>query len=85
MVLRLITGGDWYNYAASQGRQVVRDDRCGANQTDYVTPEYATYNARLVGSPAHSFRLATEYVCQSQKWETSEGMDPFSYGYNSDT
>ncbi|KAI0319261.1 glycoside hydrolase family 29 protein [Amylostereum chailletii] len=61
-------GGDWYNFAAAQGRQVVRDDRCGANQTDYVTPEYATYSALL-----------------SQKWETSEGMDPFSYGYNSDT
>ena len=40
--------GDWYNYAASQGRQVVRDDRCGTNQTDFVTPEYATYPARLV-------------------------------------
>jgi len=60
--------GDWYNYAASQGRQVVRDDRCGSNQTDYVTPEYATYSAQL-----------------SQKWESSEGLDPFSYGYNSDT
>jgi len=61
-------GGDWYNFAAAQGRQVVRDDRCGANMTDYVTPEYATYPARL-----------------SQKWESSEGLDPFSYGYNSDT
>ncbi|KAA1470747.1 glycoside hydrolase family 29 protein [Dentipellis sp. KUC8613] len=60
--------GDWYNYAASQGRQVVRDDRCGDNQTDFSTPEYATYSAVL-----------------SSKWETSEGMDPFSYAYNSDT
>ena len=43
-----LLAGDWYNYAASQGRQVVRDDRCGTNQTDFVTPEYATYPARLV-------------------------------------
>ncbi|KAI0036162.1 glycoside hydrolase family 29 protein [Vararia minispora EC-137] len=61
-------GGDWYNFAASQGRQVVRDDRCGSNQTDFVTPEYATFPVRL-----------------SEKWESSEGIDPFSYGYNSDT
>ncbi|KZV75904.1 glycoside hydrolase family 29 protein [Peniophora sp. CONT] len=61
-------GGDWYNYAAGQGRQVTRNDRCGANMTDFVTPEYATYPATL-----------------SQKWETTEGLDPFSFGYNSDT
>ncbi|CAL1711586.1 unnamed protein product [Somion occarium] len=58
----------WYNYAASQNRQVVMNNRCGANQSDFVTPEYATFPAAL-----------------SQKWESSAGMDPFSYGYNSDT
>ncbi|THG97827.1 hypothetical protein EW026_g4244 [Hermanssonia centrifuga] len=61
-------GAAWYNYAASQGRQVVMNNRCGANQSDFVTPEYATFGAPL-----------------SQKWESSAGMDPFSYGYNSDT
>ena len=61
-------GADWYNYAASQGRQVVMNNRCGANQSDFVTPEYATF-----GSPLY------------QKWESNAGMDPFSYGYNSDT
>ena len=45
---KAFSGGDWYNFAASQGRQVVRDDRCGSNMTDYVTPEYATYPSRLV-------------------------------------
>ncbi|KAL1705868.1 glycoside hydrolase family 29 protein [Schizophyllum commune] len=59
---------DWYNYAAAQDRQVVRNNRCGSNQTDFVTPEYATFSAQL-----------------SQKWESSAGIDPFSYGYNSDT
>ncbi|KAI0076395.1 glycoside hydrolase family 29 protein [Panus rudis PR-1116 ss-1] len=61
-------GASWYNYAASQNRQVVMNNRCGANQSDFVTPEYATFPAPL-----------------SQKWESSAGMDPFSYGYNSDT
>ncbi|KAI0338361.1 glycoside hydrolase family 29 protein [Trametopsis cervina] len=61
-------GGDWYNYAASQGRQVVMNNRMGAHQADFVTPEYATLPSPLF-----------------QKWETSQGMDPFSYGYNSDT
>ncbi|TRM59910.1 glycoside hydrolase family 29 protein [Schizophyllum amplum] len=59
---------DWYNYAASQDRQVVRNNRCGSNQADFVTPEYATFSAQL-----------------SQKWESNSGIDPFSYGYNSDT
>uniref|UniRef100_D8PTJ5 alpha-L-fucosidase n=1 Tax=Schizophyllum commune (strain H4-8 / FGSC 9210) TaxID=578458 RepID=D8PTJ5_SCHCM len=59
---------DWYNYAAAQDRLVVRNNRCGSNQTDFVTPEYATFSAQL-----------------SQKWESSAGIDPFSYGYNSDT
>ncbi|KAK7691888.1 hypothetical protein QCA50_005293 [Cerrena zonata] len=58
----------WYNHAASQNRQVVMNNRCGANQSDFVTPEYATFPAVL-----------------SQKWETSEGMDPFAYAYNTDT
>ena len=43
-----LEGGDWYNFAAAPGRQVVRDDRCGSKMTDIVTPEYATYPARLV-------------------------------------
>lgn len=42
------TGADWYNYAASQGRQVVMNNRCGANQSDFVTPEYATFSSPLV-------------------------------------
>lgn len=41
-------GADWYNYAAGQGRQVVMNNRCGANQSDFVTPEYATFGSPLV-------------------------------------
>jgi len=63
-----LVAAEWYNTAASQGRQVTRSNRCGVNTSDWVTPEYVTYPARL-----------------SQKWESSAGMDPFSYGYNSDT
>ena len=41
-------GASWYNHAASQNRQVVMNNRCGANQSDFVTPEYATFGAPLV-------------------------------------
>ena len=41
-------GASWYNHAASQNRQVVMNNRCGANQSDFVTPEYATFSALLV-------------------------------------
>ena len=53
-----IVAADWYNYAAAQDRQVVRNNRCGSNQTDFVTPEYATFSAQLV----NAFRKATSRI-----------------------
>lgn len=86
-------GASWYNHAASQNRQVVMNNRCGANQSDFVTPEYATFSALLVRQDIEVLifwrRVLLIYTCihrpQSQKWESNAGMDPFSYGYNSDT
>ena len=49
-LLILDLAADWYNYAAAQDRQVVRNNRCGSNQTDFVTPEYATFSAQLVSA-----------------------------------
>lgn len=43
-----LQAASWYNHAASQNRQVVMNNRCGANQSDFVTPEYATFPALLV-------------------------------------
>lgn len=50
-------GADWFNYAASQGRQVLVNNRCGANQSDMVTPEYATFSSPLVGVHSTHRRL----------------------------
>lgn len=58
---------EWYNQAATSGRQVSINNRCGA-PGDFDTPEYARYDS-----------------VQARKWETSLGMDPFSYGYNGAT
>ncbi|KAJ7591870.1 alpha-L-fucosidase-domain-containing protein [Mycena floridula] len=57
----------FYNHAASQGRQVTMNNRCGT-VPDFDTREYATFGA-----------------IQTRKWESSEGMDSNSYGYNSAT
>ncbi|ESK89470.1 glycoside hydrolase family 29 protein [Moniliophthora roreri MCA 2997] len=58
----------WFNYARSQGRQVIANARCGANYSDFDNPEY---------SPTSHLK--------TRKWESSEGSDPYSYGYNRDT
>lgn len=55
----------WYNYAASQGRQVTMNSRCGIAQSDFDTPEYTTFSS-----------------VSERKWESNQGMDPYSYGYN---
>ncbi|KAJ7280357.1 glycoside hydrolase family 29 protein [Mycena rebaudengoi] len=47
-------------------------NRCGSNQTDFITPEYVTFPARLV---SHLFSY----------FKNGKAKDPFSYGYNSDT
>ncbi|KAK7735263.1 hypothetical protein SLS53_007653 [Cytospora paraplurivora] len=60
---------DWWNWARSQGRQVVMNSRCGVAQAaDFETPEYSTYSS-----------------AQRHKWESNQGMDPYSYGYNART
>ncbi|TRM64400.1 glycoside hydrolase [Schizophyllum amplum] len=69
---------DWFNWARSAGRQVVANARCGAN--------YSDFDVSLVDVPghvrAHASRLRTPKL---RKWESSEGSDPYSYGYNQDT
>jgi hypothetical protein len=55
----------WFNHAASQGRQVTINNRCGITASDFDTPEYTTFSS-----------------VSERKWESNEGMDPYSYGYN---
>ncbi|ORY61737.1 putative alpha-L-fucosidase [Pseudomassariella vexata] len=57
----------WWNWARGRGRDVTINSRCGLAQvSDFDTPEYETFSS------------AQQYY----KWESSRGMDPFSYGYN---
>lgn len=35
----------WFNHAASQGRQVTINNRCGITASDFDTPEYATFSS----------------------------------------
>ena len=55
-------GADWYNYAAGQGRQVALNNRCGANQSDFVTPEYARFGSPLV-SDSDTTYVWCQYSC----------------------
>lgn len=57
---------DWFNWAKSQGRQVAINDRCGS-------PWAADFD-----TPEYQ----TFSVAQQRKWESNQGVDPFSYGYN---
>lgn len=59
----------WYNAAATSGRQVTMNNRCGV-PGDFDTPEYPR------SSPP---------VARARKWESNRGMDPYSYGYNAAT
>jgi alpha-L-fucosidase len=56
----------WFNWARSNGRQVTINDRCGS-------PWAADFD-----TPEY----ATFSMPQERKWESNQGMDPFSYGFN---
>ncbi|KAJ6438165.1 alpha-L-fucosidase [Purpureocillium lavendulum] len=61
-----VFAAEWFNWARSQGRQVTINDRCGS-------PWAADFD-----TPEY----ATFSVAQARKWESNQGMDPFSYGFN---
>ncbi|OKL56297.1 hypothetical protein UA08_08549 [Talaromyces atroroseus] len=56
----------WWNHAREQNRQVTINSRCGI-------PEASDFD-----TPEY----ATFSSAQLRKWESNEGMDPYSYGYN---
>ncbi|CAH0052174.1 unnamed protein product [Clonostachys solani] len=56
----------WFNWARGQGRQVTINDRCGS-------PWASDFD-----TPEY----ATFSVAQRRKWESNQGMDPYSYGFN---
>ncbi|KAL1608122.1 hypothetical protein SLS60_003061 [Paraconiothyrium brasiliense] len=56
----------WWNWAREQGRDVAINSRCG-------TAEVNDFD-----TPEY----ATFATAQRRKWESNQGMDPFSYGYN---
>lgn len=57
---------DWWNKARAQNRQVTMNSRCGFAHTT----DFDT--------PEYK----TFSTVQARKWESNQGMDPFSYGYN---
>ena len=59
----------WWNWARSQDKQVVMNSRCGVAQ------------AADFETPEYS----TYSSAQRHKWESNQGMDPYSYGYNAKT
>ncbi|KAI1411571.1 glycoside hydrolase family 29 protein [Hypoxylon sp. FL1857] len=56
----------WWNTARAQDRQVAINSRCGVPQA----ADFDTPEYMRFGS------------AQRRKWESNQGMDPFSYGYN---
>lgn len=56
----------WWNHARSQNRQVTINSRCGV-------AEAADFD-----TPEY----ATFSSAQRRKWESNQGMDPYSYAYN---
>ncbi|KAF1972248.1 alpha-L-fucosidase [Bimuria novae-zelandiae CBS 107.79] len=56
----------WWNWARGQGRDVAINSRCG-------TAEVNDFD-----TPEY----ATFATAQRRKWESNQGMDPYSYGYN---
>lgn len=56
----------WFNHAVSQGREVTMNNRCG------------------IAAPADfdTPEYTTFSSVSERKWESNQGMDPFSYGYN---
>lgn len=60
---------NWWNWARSEDRQVVMNSRCGVAQ------------AADFETPEYT----TYSSAQRHKWESNQGMDPYSYGFNSET
>lgn len=56
----------WFNWARGQDRQVAINDRCGS-------PWAADFD-----TPEYSTLSAS----QQRKWESNQGLDPYSYGFN---
>ena len=56
----------WWNQARADNRHVAINSRCGI-------PEAADFD-----TPEYQ----TFSVAQQRKWESNQGMDPYSYGYN---
>ncbi|KAH7324684.1 alpha-L-fucosidase [Stachybotrys elegans] len=61
-----VFAAEWFNWARRQGRQVTINDRCGS-------PWASDFD-----TPEY----ATFSVAQRRKWESNQGMDPYSYGFN---
>ncbi|KAF3765619.1 family 29 glycoside hydrolase [Cryphonectria parasitica EP155] len=59
----------WWNWARSEDRQVVMNSRCGVAQ------------AADFETPEYT----TYSSAQRHKWESNQGMDPYSYGFNAQT
>ncbi|OTB00752.1 glycoside hydrolase family 29 protein [Hypoxylon sp. CI-4A] len=59
----------WWNKARAQNRQVAMNSRCGV-------PQAADFD-----TPEY----ARFGAAQRRKWETNQGLDPYSYGYNGAT
>jgi alpha-L-fucosidase len=59
----------WWNKARSEDRQVTINSRCGLA----AAADFDTPEYQTFSAP------------QQRKWESNEGMDPYSYGYNQAT
>lgn len=59
----------WWNWARAEDRQVVMNSRCGVAQA----ADFETPEYKTYSS------------AQRHKWESNQGMDPYSYGYNAKT
>src|ERR1700675_1609312 len=75
----------FYNHAMAQGRQVTMNDR----QSAFISHIHRTDSSFCSGCGVAADHDTPEYATfgsiQTRKWETSEGMDPSSYGLNSAT
>jgi alpha-L-fucosidase len=56
----------WWNWARENGRDVTINSRCGTAEVN----DFDTPEYATFATP------------QRHKWESNQGMDPFSYGYN---
>ncbi|CZR55944.1 uncharacterized protein PAC_05832 [Phialocephala subalpina] len=56
----------WFNQAESQGREVTMNNRCGI----------------VAGADFDTPEYSTFSSVSERKWESNQGLDPYSYGYN---